>query len=180
LAWNLFLACLPLLFSTLAGTAKQRKNKPMFIMAIVFWLAFFPNAPYMITDFIHVSSLGFYSYHNVVEDIISWFGLVYMTVGIVLGILIGTISLDNVVQLMKNTGKRGVAVTTVVIVSLISGYALYIGRFLRFNSWNLFYPFPLLKALIQDFSLFTVLFSLLSAAYIAFSYLIYCILKKNK
>ena len=170
LAWNLFLACLPLLFSTLARTAKECTNTPMFIVTILFWLIFYPNAPYMITDFIHVSSLGFNSYFTVLKDIIAWFGLVYMTVGIVLGILIGILSLDNIVQLINDTKRRNIAV---IIVSIISGYALYIGRFLRFN------PVPLIKALIQDFSMFTILFSLLFAAYIMSSYWIYSILKKT-
>jgi uncharacterized membrane protein len=179
LAVNLFLACLPLMFGALALTAKKRNNKPMYIAAVLFWLIFFPNAPYMITDFIHISYLGFNSYFVVVKDVMAWFGLVYMTIGVIFGMLAGLFSLDVIVKPIFKAKGRGMAVTTVAAVSIMSGYAIYIGRFLRFNSWDLFYPVSLIKMLIQDFSLFSVSFSLLIAAYIAFSYLVFCILKKN-
>ena len=150
----------------------------MYIVAVLLWLMFFPNAPYMITDLIHIPYLGFNS-DFVVKYIAAWFGLAYMTVGVIFGILAGLFSLDAIIQLVFKTKGRGMTVIAVAAVSILSGYAIYIGRFLRFNSWDMFYPVSLIKTLIQDFSLFTVSFSLLFAAYIAFSYLVFCILKKK-
>jgi len=165
-------------FATLAQKAKQQKNKILHIIFIFIWLAFFPNAPYMITDFIHTSYLGFNSYFVVVRDAFAWFGLVYMTLGIMLGILAGVSSLDIVVRPMFKTKGHSMATITVAVVSIMSGYAIYIGRFLRFNSWDLLTnPINLVQTLVQEFELFTVLFSLLFAACIAFIYLIFYILK---
>ena len=178
LAVNLFLACIPLVFSTLAQMARQRGKRIMHITAIVLCLMFFPNAPYMVTDFIHISYLGFDSYFVVVKDVFAWFGLVYMVIGIVLGILVGLLSLDDIVQPLFDVKRRGLAVSAVAAVSLASGYAIYIGRFLRFNSWDLFYPVELINRLAQDWSLFTVSYSLLMAGFVAFGYLMFCVLKK--
>ena len=180
LAINLLLACIPFLFSTLAQVARMRKNKFMYIGAIFMWLIFFPNAPYMITDFIHVSFLGFDSYFVVVKDASAWFGLVYMTIGIMFGILAGLLSLDAVVKPIFKDKGRGVGITAIGVVSILSGYAIYIGRFLRFNSWDMFYPIEMIKKLIEDFNMFTVSFSLIIAAFTAFSYLVFYILKERK
>src|SRR6187455_2811618 len=56
LVWNLFLAWMPLFFALtavcLAQTRPQRRG--WFLSAAVAWLLFFPNAPYILTDLIHL------------------------------------------------------------------------------------------------------------------------------
>jgi uncharacterized membrane protein len=100
-----------------------------------------------------------------------------MTIGVVLGILAGLFSLDTIIRTIFKTKGRSMAAIAVAIVSIISGYAIYIGRFLRFNSWDVFYPPALIKTLVQDFSLFTISFTFLIAAYIVVSYLIFLYIK---
>jgi len=177
LAVNLPLACVPVVFAVFAQVAKQREKKLANIVAALFWFAFFPNSFYMITNFIHVSYLAF-DVKFVVTS--AWFGLVYMTLGIMLGILAGVFSLDIIVRPIFESKGRGIGVTTVIAVSVLSGYAIYIGRFLRFNSWDLLTnPVNLARMLAESFSVFTVLFSLIFAVCTAFIYLIFCILKGN-
>ena len=178
LAVNLPLACVPIVFAAFAQVAKQREKKLANIIAALIWFAFFPNSFYMITNFIHVSYLAFDSNFVVVS---AWFGLVYMTLGIMLGILAGVFSLDIIVRPIFESKGRVIGVTTVVTVSLLSGYAIYIGRFLRFNSWDLLTnPINLARMLVESFSVFAVMFSLIFAVCTAFIYLVFCILKGSK
>src|SRR4051795_4599828 len=56
LLWNLFLAFLPLLFAWVIHFFAGKLNKVIIIIATFFWLLFYPNAPYMISDLIHVNN----------------------------------------------------------------------------------------------------------------------------
>ena len=175
---NLFLACVPLGFATLDRIAKQRGKKLACVVSTLLWLAFFPNSFYMITNFIHILHFGFDSYFVALREAVAWFALVYMTLGIMLGVLVGVFSLDIIMRPIFKRKGRVIGAAAVIAVSLLSGYAICIGRFLRFNSWDLLAnPLSLAETLIQSFSLFTVLYSLMFAACTAFIYLMFCILK---
>ncbi|MFL5731540.1 MAG: DUF1361 domain-containing protein, partial [Cytophagaceae bacterium] len=56
LVWNLLLAWIPLCCADLcyASYFKSRKNMTVLFLSGFFWMIFFPNAPYIITDFIHL------------------------------------------------------------------------------------------------------------------------------
>ena len=60
IVWNVFLALLPYLFMTLFFAAQQRRHHLGMLAAFLCWLLLFPNVPYLITDFIHISPLTFY------------------------------------------------------------------------------------------------------------------------
>ena len=56
LCWNLVLAWVPLAFALLAYDRDRRRGRGGFALfaPLLLWLAFLPNAPYLVTDFVHL------------------------------------------------------------------------------------------------------------------------------
>lgn len=194
MVWNLGLAFLPLVFAKLlektltrtgsgqepAGSEKKSKTETIKVLCLgLLWLFFFPNAPYMITDFIHLSGISFYSradsYAPVIysTDIVSWIELVHIGLGVFLGILAGLLSLSIVHRLVLKRKNRFTAHGVLVLICLLSGYAIYMGRFLRFNSWDILQPVSLLSELMRATNGFSLMFSLVFAVYILISYVFF-------
>ena len=176
--WNLFLAFLPLLFSNLLRLCVKFEHKTGAIISGVFWLIFFPNAPYVITDIIHLSN---YKYHasGYVRELAPWISLLYIISGVIIGTLMGLMSLRIIHgEIIRIKGKR-IAGCAVVGIAVISGYAVYIGRFLRFNSWDILRPIDLLMKIVDKSDLFSVIFTLSMTLYILFTYRIFCLLKEG-
>ncbi len=125
-AWNLFLAIVPFMFSRkLEGQAKFGFASMMLVAG---WLLFFPNAPYIITDLFHYKER---------PPIPKWFDLLIVTSAAWNGLLLGIASLMQVENFLARH-IRAVWVRLAVFASMVlCGYGIYIGRFLRFNSWNI-------------------------------------------
>ena len=126
LMWNLFLAAVPVLFSQLL--LKKNKMKFKAVLLLILWLLFFPNAPYIITDFFHFKER---------PPIPKWFDLLIITCAAWNGLILGIISLLQVEAfLSRHVSKLKV---NVIISSsfLLCGFGIYLGRFLRFNSWDI-------------------------------------------
>lgn len=123
--WNTFLAVMPVLFSRqLTGL---NKLSPKAFLLIVCWLAFFPNAPYIITDLFHYTEK---------PPVPKWFDLLLVTSAAWNGLILGIISLMQVEQFLTRLLKQ-LWVKVIIITSFgLCGYGIYIGRFLRFNSWD--------------------------------------------
>lgn len=157
LLWNLFLAFVPWWISTYLKQRNElrRKDAPLLIV----WLLFLPNAPYMLTDLFHLKQR---------PSIPLWFDLVLILSFAFIGLLVFYRSLKDMISLFKNyMSTRMLACTTYVIFWLIS-FGLYLGRFLRFNSWDIMHPVSLGKACcrlllnegaLKDVTAFTLIFS---------------------
>ena len=82
IVWNVFLALLPYLFMTLFFAAQQRKHHLGMLAAFLCWLLLFPNVPYLITDFIHISPLTFYIFQETgsvyVRALLPWLELQHL------------------------------------------------------------------------------------------------------
>jgi uncharacterized membrane protein len=172
--WNVFLAFLPYLFSQLLSRHLDggRPKTAVAVLLAFLWLIFFPNAPYMITDLKYVGVEA--------DTVYSWVFLVYIASGAVFSMLMGLSSLQDIHQLLlKRIGRLGGNIILAVAI-LAGGFAVYIGRFLRFNSWDVLQPFSLLQRVREDFSTFSVLFSLLFSAFIFGSYVVYYILTSRR
>ncbi|WP_338790290.1 DUF1361 domain-containing protein [Bernardetia sp. MNP-M8] len=133
LNWNLFLACVPwLLTSFVAITPKIGKSK--IILAILFfvWLVFFPNAPYILTDLFHL---------RLKTSMPVWFDLFLILCFAWAGLLFGFLSLWDIEQLLKNQTKNKVSsfwiTATTIFFLFLSGFGIYIGRYLRWNTWDI-------------------------------------------
>jgi uncharacterized membrane protein len=129
LNWNLFLAAIPWLITTfLIIFPKLQNKKIILIFLLFFWLIFFPNAPYILTDLFH---LKFYSGNNI------WFDLVLILLYAWTGLLFGLLSLIDIENIMKNKINKFLLSGFSSILLFIASFGIYIGRFLRWNSWDI-------------------------------------------
>lgn len=132
LGWNLFLAWLPLGFALLAGDQFQRptpngKLEAKFWLWATLWLLFLPNAYYIFTDLIHLTNR--YHFHF-------WIDLTVILTCALIGLVLGFVSLLLMQSLVAR--RRGAAWSWAFVVAVmgLSSFGIYLGRFLRFNSWD--------------------------------------------
>jgi uncharacterized membrane protein len=181
MVWNLILAALPVFFALLARKSAEKGGRRASVAVYsLLWLAFFPNAPYMVTDIIHISGRSmFYSveeqsgtvaYQMSIEP---WLVLAHVGVAVICGALFSLFSLHIMHGMLRRLKGFMFSGASVVIACLLGGFAIYIGRFLRFNSWDIFKPLTLLKELYSSMDLFMLQFSLLMAGFILFLYLLF-------
>jgi len=154
--WNVFLAVLPLVFALLLYYRWQlRLRGPLDVLLGLAWLAFFPNAPYMVTDLIHLNN---YTYRGPAGGFIpsmrSWLGLGHLCLVVAIGCLCGFLSLYLLHTMIRRPGHSHSRLFDVggwlfcAGASMLAGIGVYIGRFLRFNTWDLLHrPSELLTVL---------------------------------
>ena len=168
LIWNLLLAFVPYFFiSYLKFKIPLQENKIKTFLFLFLWILFLPNSFYLLTDLIHLSQS---SDHLVLFDLVvfSSFALIGFTLGIV-----SIIEFESIIK--KYTSP---VITHLIIptICFLCGIGLYLGRILRYNSWDILsHPTELLQDITT--SLFTtdsLLFSIYFGAYI---YLFYCLKK---
>jgi uncharacterized membrane protein len=172
MGWNLILALIPLygsmLFNMLRHKNGQSKSQ-LFVLIVLFlgWLFFLPNTFYVITDLIHLGNRDFYfqsSFYmpwDYVEDIKNYVALTHIFIGAIISLTAGVISLSNMEDVIIEKYHKIIGYSFVVFVLFLSSIAIYIGRFLRFNSWDMLRPFHLLATLYKSVDLFFVQFVLL-------------------
>lgn len=140
LMWNLFLAWIPLLFALVARRLKSKKLTSLFFVGC--WLLFFPNAPYIITDLVHL--------HNLDKQL-WWYDSLGIFVAAFTGLLIGIYSIQIVHNLLNTFFSRAGAWLLIFGSMMASGFGIYLGRFSRLNSWNIVSdPMYLVKICIRD------------------------------
>jgi uncharacterized membrane protein len=129
LNWNLFLAFLPWLFSSVLLINPRFQNIKLVLYGLVIsWLLFFPNAPYILTDLFHLRL-------NTTMPI--WFDLVLILSFAWVGLLFGFMSLWDIENLLsKRINKRFIPFISFGLLFLGS-FGIYIGRYLRWNSWDI-------------------------------------------
>ena len=132
LLWNLVLAWVPFVFAAIAYSLASARRAVLYVLivaAAVVWLAFFPNAPYILTDFLHLGSMG---------DIVpGWYDVLMLYWFAWTGLMLGIVSL----YLMQEIVARGLGMAAgwvfVVVAAGLGSFGIYLGRFLRWNSWDL-------------------------------------------
>jgi uncharacterized membrane protein len=132
LVWNIFLAWIPL---GIAYTASTFSIKRRFIFltipfAVILWLIFFPNAPYILTDLGHLGVLK--------PGAPLWFDVLMLLWFAWTGLLIGLVSLFMMQGIVTRELGRVAGWGFVLVVGVLCSLGIYIGRFLRWNSWDLF------------------------------------------
>ena len=133
LIWNLFLAWVPYILSLLLPKLPSRWSA---IPLLAVWLVFLPNAPYIVTDLMHIR------YRS---GIPLWYDMMMIFSFAWTGLLLGFISLLNVQDFLeKNLGKRLSASIIWAAIGLCA-FGVYMGRYQRWNTWDL---------LLQPFQLF--------------------------
>ena len=177
LYWNLILSLLPMVFSIPVSLGFASKKMIWIILVLPFlalWLLFLPNSTYMITDLIHLDSSSIVNWNYTYNaDLKAWLALIYVAAGIVLGVVSGLVSTQWIYRNTPLPRHPIIKYGFMIILSLLVGYGVYIGRFLRFNSWDILHPRTLIKALIVDLDRFAVIFSFVIAIFFFCAYWIY-------
>jgi len=129
LLWNLLLAWIPLVIA-LAVYDSYRRGVRLVLLApaIALWLLFLPNAPYIATDFIHLSAS---------ERTPLWFDAVVISAFAWTGLLLGLASLYLLHALARHRFGPVVGWMGALTVLALTSAGVYLGRFLQWNSWDL-------------------------------------------
>lgn len=131
LIWNLFLAWIPFILAYFAHAVSWRRIWLYLIIPLVafLWLIFYPNAPYMLTDLQDLArgTSGAPLWYDVLIVVwCSWTGM-----------LLGVISLYLMQDIILRTFGRVAGWVFVFMISGLSSFGIYIGRFVRLNSWDI-------------------------------------------
>lgn len=180
MVWNVFLAFLPLLLAILLSLYYEKFGYIRKTILGAAWLIFFPNSPYMMTDMIHISGNNFflnkYEYNQIIfsTNMTLWIRIVYIGLGLFIGMLSGMLSLRLVHNVLHKQFGSSISNIAILGICLLSGYGIYLGRFLRLNSWNLIQPSYFLARISLINPIFSYKFTLLYAFFIYASYIIFC------
>jgi uncharacterized membrane protein len=147
--WNLFLAFIPLAVSIWLFRFSHSTSFLWWLGFLVFW-AFLPNAPYVLTDVIHLIDLIQYQFSV-------WIIVLVLIPQYVLFILAGfeayVISVINLGFYLEKQGLNKYVLATELVTHLLCAIGIYLGRFDRFNSWDFVTkPHALAKSLVENFT----------------------------
>jgi len=134
LVWNLILAWLPYVWSVWATSIHRRYPRRWWSLLIpgALWLLFFPNAPYILTDFLHL-------YQR--PPVPLWYDIGLLASFAWAGCFLAVASLSMMHTIIKDYVGQRVSWLFVLAILSLSGLGIYVGRFLRWNSWDLvLYP----------------------------------------
>jgi len=169
LVWNVFLALLPPLF---AWFFMRCQVKGLRLALAVLWFLFFPNSPYLVTDLIHLAHLSF-DHWGEGRALYPWLTLMQVGISMFLATSMGLWSLSVMHRAMRRWRGPVAGWLMAGLVCIAGGYAVYLGRFLRFNSWDVLQPLRLLERALRYTDGFALWFSAGFAAYILFAYCIF-------
>jgi len=126
LTWNIFLAWIPYVLS---GFFKTYRNREKYKQVILFttWLLFFPNALYIITDLIHLQ-------HE--TNVPVWYDAILLFASSFAGLMMAFISLHRVENFLESIFTKRTVLLLVPGILFLGAFGVYLGRFQRWNSWN--------------------------------------------
>jgi uncharacterized membrane protein len=139
LMWNLALAWVPFVFAGVAYTLAATRRGVLYsliVAAAIVWLAFFPNAPYILTDFLHLGGMG--------DVVPGWYDVLMLFWFAWTGLLLGVVSLYLMQDIVARAFGGAAGWAFVIAAAFLGSFGIYLGRFLRWNSWDLLRrPMPL-------------------------------------
>jgi uncharacterized membrane protein len=132
LIWNLFLAWIPFMLAYFAHAISWRRAWLYLIVPFIalIWLIFFPNAPYMLTDLQDLARAG-----GVGAPL--WYDVLIVVWTSWTGMLLGVISLYLMQDIIMRMFGHITGWVFVFVISGLSSFGIYIGRFMRLNSWDI-------------------------------------------
>jgi uncharacterized membrane protein len=136
LVWNLFLALIPYLVSEWLFQNRNGLRNTRRIILLLLWLLFIPNSFYIVTDLIHLEQF---------DAAPKWFDLLLLFSFAWNGLLAGLLSVRKMELLLGSMIAKRFVPFVLLAIMWLNAFGIYIGRFLRFNSWDI---------IIQPFSLF--------------------------
>ncbi len=127
LVWNLFLAVIPFAITSYL-VSLPKLNKIGFILWFGVWLLFLPNAPYIITDLMHL---------KLHRDSFLWLDILVVSSFACNGLLLFYLSLVDMKNKLIIYLNESLTNYTITSILFLSAFGVYLGRFLRYNSWEL-------------------------------------------
>jgi len=127
LLWNLVLAAIPFALSAALSLAAETPKARVLLPVGVAWLLFFPNAPYILTDLFHLENQ---------PGIPFWYDLALILSCAWNGLMLAYASLADMQRLVAGRLGPGVGWAFATVALLLSSFGIYLGRYLRFNSWD--------------------------------------------
>ncbi|MFT7519734.1 MAG: putative membrane protein [Kiritimatiellia bacterium] len=133
LVWNLFLAWVPFVLGLLAlrlvGSSRSQPGVRLALIPLgLAWLTFLPNAPYMLTDLIHLTPRS---------GVPILFDAIMLGTAAATGLLIGGVSMLHMQRALRPVLGRAGALISVAATGPLIGLGIYLGRDLRWNTWDL-------------------------------------------
>ena len=128
LLWNLFLAAVPLIISNRIYRRHRDYGIGIFVLLFL-WLLFLPNAPYIITDLVHL-------YHR--PPVPYWFDMCLVLLSAFNGLVFGFISIHQIEKIIGMYKLERYRNVIRILIFMAMSYGVYLGRYLRFNSWDVF------------------------------------------
>lgn len=174
LIWNLFLAWIPYLISLFLPMTRKWKFQKISAFVLLFsWLLFFPNAPYIITDLLHLKARF---------PVPLWYDVLMIFSFAWTGLLLGYCSLLEVQIFLKKLFSTTFTWFITGFAIFLCSLGIYIGRFQRWNSWDLFSnPSALFRDIghtlltpmqhLETLGISIVLFGFLSISYLTLNHL---------
>jgi uncharacterized membrane protein len=143
LVWNLFLAYLPFALSSWMQNNVKGKSTLAFSGLVFLWLMFIPNTFYIITDLIHL---------DMNSSVVVWYDLVLLLSFAWNGVLFGIVSVRQMEKTFEKYFNKNFGLFFIVPVMILNAFGVYVGRHLRFNSWDVVTnPFQLMEDVIALF-----------------------------
>lgn len=142
LVWNMFLAAVPVILGKIVLRRGRRGDS--FVMVLPFlllWLLFLPNGPYIITDFLHLGR----------PDVRLGYDALLIATCAMAGLVCTFHSLQDVEEMLRRRTTSQTASIISLGVLLLSSYGIYLGRFIRLNSWDaILFPLPVVRMVGED------------------------------
>lgn len=127
LVWNLFLAAIPYALSTYI-TSKTKVSKIELLFYTTIWLLFLPNAPYIITDLLHV---------KISSNKFLWFDVLLIMSFAYNGLVLFFLTILDMEKLFNIYFKTRIKKYCTPLLFILTGFGMYLGRVLRYNSWEI-------------------------------------------
>lgn len=126
LIWNIFLAWIPFMLSRYF-MAYRRKEKWKQAFLFLSWLVFFPNALYIVTDLIHLKDRG---------GAPVWYDAILLFTCSLIGLLMAYSSLFRAERYLASVAGNKAIAWLVPLIIVLASFGVYLGRFDRWNSWD--------------------------------------------
>lgn len=129
MAWNLLLAWIPLGLAFWLQRRVRARRWPQWpdLLLGCAWLVFVPNSFYLLTDLIHLQSSG---------EVSLLYDTALLSSFVINGLMLGYISLYIVHRIVAGYLGERVAYLWAQLALLLSAFAIYLGRYLRWNTWD--------------------------------------------
>ena len=130
IVWNLLLAWIPSIFAFAVYRFHLYRTRRyvLFAFCALTWFVFFPNAPYIITDFVHLEFRR--------STTVMWIDLLTIASFAWTGLCLGYVSLCLMQEVVRARFGRALGWCFVIFMLAMGSLGVYMGRFLRWNSWD--------------------------------------------